>query len=204
MLRLLVTIGFALALAPGGAFAGDYTSGFGIGISVPDVYLVLTRDEVRENAAFFVEDEASERFDAIPAPMRRELYDRVRTGQLEIFYRTEDVDLSFVDNVNIMKQRAELPSGAAELREVCELLPAEFSRVFGRPIGLDGCEMRVVADRPALYLAFDGALPGTKTLQYQIRKAPGETLIVTATARESNLPRMMGEFESMVASIRMR
>ncbi len=204
MLRLLVTIGLALALAPGSAFAGDYTSGFGIGISVPDVYLVLTRDEVRENAAFFVEDEASDRFDAIPASMRRELYERVHSGQLEIFYRTDDVDVSFVDNVNIMQQLAELPSGASELRQVCELLPAEFSRVFGRPIGMDGCEMRVVADRPALYLAFDGALPGTKTLQYQIRKAPGQTLIVTATATEANLSRMLGEFESMVASIRMR
>ena len=51
--------------------------------------------------------------------------------------------------------------------------------------------------------SFDGAMPGTKTLQYQIRKAPGQTLIMTATAAASNLTRMLGEFEKMVTSMRM-
>ncbi len=190
-----------LASAP--VLAGDYASGFGIGISVPDSYLVLTRDEVRNNAALFTANEEDGGLAAIPAPMRREVFDRVRSGQLEIFYRTEGVTETFVDNVNIMQQDAELPASDQQLNEICRLLPGEFSRMFGRPVGLDGCEMRVVARRPALYLAFDGALPGTKTLQYQIRTGPGATLIVTATAATENLSRMMGEFEGMVTSIRM-
>ena len=76
--------------------------------------------------------------------------------------------------------------------------------MFGRPIGLDDCELRAVVGRPSLYLAFDGALAGTKTVQYQVQRSAGETLILTATAKTSNVPRMLGEFEAMVASIRPR
>ena len=71
---------------------------------------------------------------------------------------------SFVDNVNRMSKRAELSRNQRQLNEVCQILPCEFSRMFGRPVGLDGCEMRQVAGRPALYLAFYGADPGNEDL----------------------------------------
>lgn len=74
---------------------------------------------------------------------------------------------SFVDNVNRMSKRAELSRNQRQLNEVCQNLPCEFSRMFGPPVGpvgLDGCEMRQVAGRPALYPAFDGADPGNEDL----------------------------------------
>ena len=83
-----------------------------------------------------------------------------------------------------------------------DVLPGEFSRLFGRIVSLDGCELRTIAGRNALYLEFDGALPGTKTIQYQLQRNPRETLILTATARSIDLPRMLSEFEAMVSSIR--
>ena len=61
-----------------------------------------------------------------------------------------------------------------------------------------------IAGGSALYLAFDGALLGTKTLQYQIQRGDGMMLILTATSTENNMPRMLGEFEVMVSSIRVR
>ena len=186
------------------ANAGDYQSGFGIGLSVPDAYLVLTREAVQENAALFLEESGETRFHRIPGVTRRAVYDRVRSGEVEIFYRTEGVGFDFVDNVNVMRQSARLPQDEGQLSEVCRLLPIEFSRVFGRPVSLDGCELRAVAGRRALYLAFDGAVPGTRTLQYQIERSQGETLVITATAAIDNISRMMGEFEQIVASIRMR
>lgn len=194
----------ALVVAATNATAGDYASGFGFGITVPDDYLVLTRDEVQRNASLFLGAETDDDLTRIPQSMRKEVYERVRAGQLEIFYRTSDVETAFVDNVNIMSQPADLPQDEGQLAEVCRILPTEFSRLFGRPIALDGCEMRTVAMRRALYLAFDGAIPGTKTLQYQIQRGRGETLIITATAADANVSRMMGEFEGMVTSIRVR
>jgi hypothetical protein len=198
--------GFVIAmfvLLAGSAEAEDYRSGFGFGISVPDVWLVLTQDEVAKNADLFLEDSETE-FEAVPQKMRKVVYERVRSGQLEIFYRREGISGSFVDNVNIMLQPAELPASSEQLQGVCLILPGEFSRVFGRPIALDRCELREFVNRPALYLQFDGAIPGTTTLQYQLQRTVGETVVLTATAATANLPRMMGEFEEMVASIRLQ
>lgn len=194
----------ALVSTASPARAGDYLSGFGFGISVPDEYLVLTQDEVQKNADVFLEDDGDDRMREISSTMRREVYDRVQAGQLEIFYRTEGVDITFVDNVNVMMQKAELPANARQLQEICQILPEEFSRLFGRPIGMENCEMRAIAGRSALYLAFDGALLGTKTIQYQIQRGDGMMLILTATSTEHNIPRMLGEFEVMVSSIRVR
>ena len=203
--KYAVVVGLAvLVIAASPARAGDYLSGFGFGISVPDEYLVLTQNEVQKNADVFLEDDGDDRMREVSSTMRRGVYDRVQAGQLEIFYRTEGGDIAFVDNVNVMMQKAQLPANARQLQEICQILPEEFSRLFGRPIGMENCEMRAIAGRSALYLAFDGALLGTKTLQYQIQRGDGMMLILTATSTENNMPRMLSEFEVMVSSIRVR
>lgn len=201
MKRIAWLTGLILMLA-GQAVAGDYRSGFGFGISVPDVWLVLTRSEVAENAAAFERDDGDQ-FGAVPPEMRQAVFDRIVAGELEIFYRREGASGSFVDNVNIMIQPADLPATQDQVDGVCRVLPSEFSRVFGRPIALDLCEIRERLDRPAFYLQFDGAIPGTTTLQYQFQRRRGETLVVTATAAKPNLARMLGEFEEIIASIRL-
>ncbi|HEB89170.1 MAG TPA: hypothetical protein ENI85_06335 [Deltaproteobacteria bacterium] len=194
-----------LMILLGGAAAGaaDHESGFGFAISVPDVWLVLTRGEVAANAPAFLAREGNAGLSSIPLAMRRIVYDRVQSGELEIFYRREAAPGEFVDNVNVLMQPAELPSARDQLDQLCGILPGEFSRVFGRPIAMDVCEMRVRAGRPALYLQFDGAIPGTTTLQYQIERGRNATLILTATSTRAHLPRMLGEFEEMVESIRL-
>lgn len=198
VLLMTSTMGGAL-----GARAGDYESGFGFGISVPNVWLVLTRSEVAESAESFFDVEGSSSLGSVPLAMRRMVYDRVQAGELEIFYRREGLSGSFIDNVNVLMQPADLPSTREQLARICQILPGEFSRVFGRPIAMDVCEMRQRISRRALYLQFDGAIPGTTTLQYQIQRGRNAALILTATAATENLPRMMGEFEEMIASIRL-
>jgi hypothetical protein len=187
----------------GTATAEDYESGFGFGISVPNVWLVLTRSEVANSAEIFLGDGGAFGLGSVPLDMRRAVYDRVQAGELEIFYRREDTLGSFIDNVNLLMQSADLPSTPAQLEKICQILPTEFSRVFGRPIAMDVCEMRERISRRSLYLEFDGAVPGTTTLQYQIQRSQKATLILTATAATENLPRMMDEFEEMIASIRL-
>jgi hypothetical protein len=188
----------------GTATAEDYESGFGFGISVPNVWLVLTRSEVSNSADVFLGDGGVFGLGSVPLEMRRAVYDRVQAGELEIFYRREDTPGSFIDNVNVLMQSADLPSTPDQLENICQILPTEFSRVFGRPIAMDVCEMRERIGRRSLYLEFDGAVPGTTTLQYQIQHSQRATLILTATAVTENLPRMMDEFEEMIASIRLR
>ena len=199
MLLLISTMGAAV-----GVRAGEYESGFGFGISVPNVWLVLTRGEAADRAEMFLGDGESSRLGSVPLAMRRVVYDRIQAGELEIFYRRGGGPGSFIDNVNVLMQPADLPSTPEQLVRICQILPSEFSRVFGRPIAMDVCEFRERVSRRSLYLQFDGAIPGTTTLQYQIERNGSTTLILTATAATENLPRMMGEFEEMIASIRLR
>lgn len=195
----------SLVTAAGDANAGEYQSGFGFRISVPNVWLVLTRTEMARSAEVFLGSSgAHSGLGAVPLKMRRAVYDRVQAGELEIFYRREGSSDSFIDNVNVLMQRTTLPLSADHLAAICLVMPTEFSRVFGRPISMDVCEMRERVSRPALYLQFDGAILGTTTLQYQFQLNPGETLILTATAAIENIPRMLGEFEEMISSIRIQ
>ena len=185
------------------AVAGEYRSGFGFAISVPDVWLVLTRGEVAEHADIFLDVDDNTALAAIPVEMRRVVFERIQRGELEIFYRREEFAGAFIDNINIMQQGSPLPSSRARLDAVCRLLPEEFSRAFGRPIAMDRCEIRELLGSPALYLQFDGALLGTKTMQYQLEQGSDRTLVITATSVAPNLTRMLSEFEAMVASIRL-
>jgi hypothetical protein len=185
------------------ASAGEYESGFGFGISVPDVWFVLTHSEVAKSAEIFLGDTGPSGLGLIPLEMRRAIHDRVQAGELEIFYRREGVPGAFIDNVNVLMQPADLPSTPGQISKICEILPTEFSHVFGRPIAMDVCEIRERVSRRSLYLEFDGAIPGTTTLQYQIQHSRSATLILTATTATEHLPRMMGEFEEMIASIRL-
>jgi hypothetical protein len=194
-------VAFAGAAA-GSASAREYASGFHFRISVPDTWLVLTRAEVAENADVFLGRAGAGELAFIPAAMRRRVYDHVMAGQLEVFYRRGSALGEFVDNVNVLVQHARLPTRPDQVADVCALLPGELSRVFGRPISMDVCTMRERVGRRALYLEFDGALEGTKSMQYQLPHGRDETLIVTATALSEKLPRMQDEFEAMIASIR--
>ncbi len=192
-----------VAAAP--ARAGDYESGFGFGISVPDSWLVLTRSEIIDGAEqlFDADGKGAVGLESVSLAMRRAVYDRVRAGELEMFYRRSEEPQGFVDNVNVMTQAADLPSSSAQLAGVCRALPIEFSRIFGRPIAMDVCEMRERVGRRALYLQFDGAIPGTTTLHYQLQHGLGWTLVFTATTALRNLPGVMSDFETMIASIRL-
>ncbi len=192
-----------VAAAP--ARTGEYESGFGFGISVPDSWLVLTRSEISNRAGqlFDADGKGAVGLESVSLAMRRAVYDRVRAGELEMFYRRSEEPQGFVDNVNVMTQRADLPSSPAQLAGVCRALPIEFSRIFGRPIAMDVCEMRERVGRRALYLQFDGAIPGTTTLHYQLQHGLGRTLVFTATTALRNLPGVMSDFETMIASIRL-
>ena len=99
-------------------------------------------------------------------------------------------------------QRVALPVTREQLVGVCRILPGEFSRIFGRPISLEACELRDRARGPALYLQFEGEVPGTTTMQYQLPRGRNETLVITATTARTSLPRMQSELEGMVESIR--
>lgn len=188
-----------------GAEAGEFRSGFGFGMSVPDVWLVIDRGAVERELALagdFAEGTGGV-LARIPEATLDAVFERVRAGELEVLYRRERTSEVFVDNVNLVLQPLGLPKTLDQLAGVCRALPREFSRLFGRPIAMENCEMRERARLPALYLQFEGATPGTTTMQYQLPRFSGETLVITATTIDAGVPRMLDELEGMVDSIRL-
>ncbi len=202
--RAAVWAALLVLAAPLPVRAGEFRSGFGFGISVPDVWLVLSRAEIERNPALFLAEDGGgiDALERIPLEMRRGVFERVREGRLEIFYRREGGSDGFIDNVNLLLQPSEPPLSREQLAGVCRVLPTEFSRIFGRPIVMEACELRERARRPALYLQFEGAVPGTTTMQYQLPRDREGTIVITATAAEASVPRMLSELEGMVESIR--
>jgi hypothetical protein len=204
----VVLLTVSLATSSASVQAGEYESAFGFGISVPEVWLVLTREQILDSAEHLMNEETDRDsvsgFASVPRAMRQAVNERVQAGELEMYYRRGDRPGAFVDNVNVMQQVAELPSTQAQLVGICRALPTEFSRIFGRPIGMDVCEMRERVGRRALYLQFDGAVPGTTTLHYQLQRDSGRTLVFTATTTLASLAEVTSEFEGMIASIRLR
>ena len=107
----------------GTATAEDYESGFGFGISVPNVWLVLTQSEVTNSADVFLGDGGVFGLGSVPLEMRRAVYDRVQAGELEIFYRREDTPGSFIDNVNILMQSAPDHLDLEAIKTQVEMIP---------------------------------------------------------------------------------
>ena len=63
------------------ASAGEFQSSFGFGISVPDVWLVLTRGEVEQNSDLFLDGGGVDALERIPVAMRQSVFDRIRAGE---------------------------------------------------------------------------------------------------------------------------
>jgi hypothetical protein len=114
--------------------------------------------------------------------MRRTVFDRIRAGEPRSHRRESGA--SFVDNVNFCSSRRAAPPD--QLVGVCRVLPVEFSRIFGRPIAMDACELRERVRRPVLYLQFEGAIPGTTTMHQRRRRNDRDHATIVG-----ELPRML-------------
>ena len=88
------------------------------------------------------------------------------------------------------------------LKKLCPVMPSELSRAYGKLVGLYQCDARGLNGRTALYLEFDGAVQGTRSMQYQIEKSPTEMVTVTATAKDKTLGQTRADFNRMMRSVR--
>ena len=181
------------------ADAKEYNSSFGFNVDVPEHWLVLTPDEIKTNPDLF--DLENRDFGKIDKDILKQMKTKILNGRVEMYFNQDTSGIEFTDNVNVMKSVGRLPSKGIAVQSQCSNLGAQLSNYFGRQINLYQCKLTVVDNLPALYSEFDGAVEGTRSLQYQVQRSPSVLLIITATCKLKTLDIIRNEFTDIIRSI---
>jgi len=197
---IFVVLIISFFIAP--VYAKEYQSSFGFTVNIPEHWLVLTRQELRDNPDLFNFDKKE--FGNVDKNVLKDVISRIESGSVEIYYNQETSDNAFSDNINVVKTIGRIPENDGELGEVCSLLPGQLSSAFGREIKIYQCKLKRLNKLDSLFLEFDGVVEGTRSIQYQIRKSSSISIVITATCKNTTLEKMRNQFEDIVYSIKMK
>lgn len=192
---VLVLLGWVVA-----AHATDYQSSFGFTLSIPDGWLVLTKQAIKDNAA--LTDAQDAKVGRINPELLKDLKAKVESGSIEIFFDRTTSDVTFADNINVMVRRGQIPGAPDLVRQVCDAYPAKLAKYAGRNLAVVRCETQDLGTAKTMYVEYEGVVAGTVTMQYQIPRPNNELLLVTATCKQASLEKIRTEFEAIVRSIR--
>jgi len=195
----LVVLLIFIAITP--AYGKEYQSSFSFTVDIPEHWLVLTSQELKENPDLF--DFDKKEFGNVDKNLLKDVVNKVKSGQAEVYFNQKTSDSSFSENINVIKQIGKIPGNNTQLREVCNLLPKQLSSYFGRKIKLYQCKLVDINNLKSLFLEFDGVIEGTRSIQYQIQKSPSVQIIITATCKNSVLDTIRKEFDRIILSIKM-
>jgi hypothetical protein len=154
-----------------------YHSSFGFTINIPSHWLIVSKQEVKDNPDLF---------------------------NVEIYYNQNTTDAYFRDKILVGILAGRLPQTVSERKITCTGLPGELSRAYGKHIKVYKCGFKKVSGLNAFYAEFDGVVDGTRSIQYQIQKSPSVVIIITATCKNTSLSIIKKEFENMVSSIKIK
>ncbi len=185
-----------LMLLPVTAYSQDVNSSFGFKMTLPDYWIVLTREEVKDNADIFDLDNVKE----VPEALLNQVIPMITSGKIEMYFRP-DGTMEFIDNVNVYKQVGSVPTDEKTVAEVCKGLPQELAHAFKRPVSIYGCKLQTVNKIKMLYLEFDGILAGTRNIQYQIPKSKNISIVFTVTFKNASLKDVKQEINQIINSI---
>ena len=194
---ILVVLLIFIAITP--AYGKEYKSSFGFTVDIPEHWLVLTKEELKGNPDLF--DFDKKRFENIDKNLLKNIDSQIKSGQVEFYFNQNTSDSSFADNINVTKGIGKIPENNTQLREVCNLAPKQFSSYFGREIKIYQCKLVDINNLKSLFLEYDGAIEGSRNIQYLIQKSPSVQIIITATCKNSVLDTIRKEFNRIVLSI---
>lgn len=192
---VLIILFFSVCIAG----AKEYNSSFGFSVDVPEHWLVLTPNEIKTNPDLF--DFETNDFGKIDKNILKQMKTKILSGSVEVYFNLDTSGVEFSDNVNVMKMVGRLPSKGSAVQIQCSNLGAQLSNYFGRHINLYQCGLTSVENLLALYSEFDGAVEGTRSMQYQVQRSPSVLLIITATCKLKSLDTIRNEFEGIIRTI---
>jgi hypothetical protein len=88
--------------------------------------------------------------------------------------------------------------------KICDrnMLQTAFSKSFGRDITVYACSVVKVSSYDAIFMDFDGASRGTRSLQYQIWKPSNDIIIMTLTTKNKTLEKLRDDFIAIIYSLK--
>lgn len=164
----LIVLLIFIAITP--VYGKEYKSSFGFTADIPEHWLVLTKEELKENPDLF--DFDKKRFGNVDKNLLKNIDSQIKSGQVEFYFNQKTSDSSFADNINVIKDIGKIPENNTQLRELCNLVPKQLSSYFGRKIRVYECKLGYISNLKSLFLEFDGVTEGTRSIQYQIQKSP--------------------------------
>jgi len=198
MKRVVASLGLLL-LCTGAVDAREYQSSFGFAASIPDDWVVLTKQAVKDNPALL--DASGSQLAGMSPERFKELIAKVEKGSLEMMYSRSTSDAAFADNINVLVRPGQIPASADKLAQACQAFSAKLAKAAGRALAVTHCEGREAGGFKAVYLQYEGVVPGTVTMQYQIQRPNNELLQVTATCKQASLEKIRSEFGEFVRSM---
>ena len=191
-LAAVVVVLLAWALS---ATAKEYQSSFGFTVTVPDNWLVLTKQEIAMNPEL-----------AGPPGVSAGKIDpqlkAVESGSIEFLYNRTTSDATFSDNINVrLGGRGKIPNTPEGVKDECTAYAQALAKAVGRTLAVAKCDNRDVGASKAFYVEYEGRVAGTVTMQYKFVRPDGKLVFVTATCKKASLDRFRPEFEAIVKSI---
>ncbi len=196
----LLLVGLLLGVART-SYAEELNSSFGFTAQVPEGWIIFSRAELRENSDLFEGIAELPGFGDADSRAVAQIEAQIRAGKIEVLFRTAGSEPGFVDNINVVKQIGRLPS-ASGADAYCKSSGAELAKVVGRSLEFYECSAANGLSSFAIYTEFEGIVPGTRSMQFQIRKSQNVMVVVTATASNGTADDVRPDLHSMAKSLR--
>lgn len=189
------SVAFLMGVLPAGG--GVFTSTFGFQADAPKGWLVLSREEIKNNPDLF--DGVFDRLSLKDPAVVKQVKDEIQAGRIEYLFAPKAV--GFRDNVTFRKVVSPTPTNAPDLKTFCDELSGAVSKATGRATKVYSCRFEGVPAGKAAVVEFDGISQGTRSIQYEIPSSPSVTLSITGTFKEDDLDAKRAVMTALVGSV---
>jgi hypothetical protein len=192
---------FCCLLAPRPILANTLHSDMGYTLTVPAGWTILNKENVRNkpesiDTAMKVAGK-DQGFSAMPEEVFSKVKELLVGGKVDYYY-SPDPQFS----ISVYKGPGEIPGSEFNQAEMCINMGNELSKQAERNVKVYDCQSKMVDGHRAFYMVADDYWKGHKNIQYMIQKNNDEVLLFTASSRMRNFDDMQGEFENVMASLK--
>lgn len=177
-----------------------FISAMGFRSVVPEGWISLTQDEVGKNAKLF--DGGLAAMKGANPELLKQVEAEIRGGRIELLFAPM-TDPAFRDNINVRQTALVFPSNEQAMQTVCQSMPAQLQQMIGRPIRVYSCRIQNLPVGKVSYFDFDGAVAGTRSVQYNVPSKTGTSIQITGTFTNVSLEKQRPLLEGFIRSMKL-